>query len=97
LTGILDTLIMMRKRMTTTYKSKEGLVVPKSMSRAAGWKNGEEMEFKRSGRKVIVSPKAVDPDDILTSAEAKMVSRALKQVREGKTKPLAQIKYELGL
>jgi bifunctional DNA-binding transcriptional regulator/antitoxin component of YhaV-PrlF toxin-antitoxin module len=88
---------MMRKRMTTTYKSKEGLVVPKSMSRAAGWKNGEEMEFKRSGRKIIVSPKAVDPDDVLTPEEAKMVRHALKQVREGKTKPLAQIKYELGL
>jgi bifunctional DNA-binding transcriptional regulator/antitoxin component of YhaV-PrlF toxin-antitoxin module len=88
---------MMRKRMTTTYKSKEGLVVPKSMSRAAGWKNGEEMEFKRSGRKIIVSPKAVDPDDVLTPAEAKKVRHALQQVREGKTRPWLQIKHELGL
>jgi hypothetical protein len=88
---------MMRKRMTTTYKSKEGLVVPKSMSRAAGWKNGEEMEFKRSGRKIIVSPKSVDPDDVLTPEEAKKVRLGMKQIREGKVRPWSEIKHELGL
>jgi hypothetical protein len=34
---------------------------------------------------------------VLTPAEAKKVRHALKQVREGKTKPLARIKHELGL
>ena len=87
----------MRKRMTTTYKSKDGLVVPKSMSRAAGWKNGEEIEFKISGRKMTIMPKAVDPDDILTPEEAKKLRKSLRQAREGKLIPLEQIKHELGL
>ena len=46
---------------------------------------------------VLIKPKrVVDPDDLLTTAEAKEVRHALKQVRQRKTKPLAQIKYELG-
>jgi hypothetical protein len=47
---------------------------------------------------VLIKPRhGVDPDVVLTPAEAKKVRHALKQVREGKTKPLAQIKHELGL
>lgn len=87
----------MRKKMTTTYKSKEGLVVPKSLSRAARWKNGEEMEFKISGRKITILPKPVDSDDILTPEEARKLRKSLRQVREGKLIPLEQIKHELGL
>jgi hypothetical protein len=47
---------------------------------------------------VLIKPRrVVDPDLVLTPAEAKKVRHALKQVREGKTKPLARIKHELGL
>jgi hypothetical protein len=47
---------------------------------------------------VLIKPRhGVDPDLVLTPAEAKKVRHALKQVREGKTKPLARIKHELGL
>lgn len=47
---------------------------------------------------VVVKPKrVVDPDDVLTPSDAKKIRHALKQVRQGKTKPLAQIKHELGL
>jgi hypothetical protein len=47
---------------------------------------------------VLIKPRrVVDPDLVLSPAEAKKVRHALKQVREGKTKPLARIKNELGL
>jgi hypothetical protein len=47
---------------------------------------------------VLIKPKRlVDPGDVLTPAEAKKVRHALQQVRQGKTKPLVQIKHEMGL
>jgi uncharacterized membrane protein YgcG len=54
--------------------------------------------FSKQANGVLIKPKrVVDHDDVLTTAEAKKVRHALQQVRQKKTKPLAQIKYELGL
>ena len=54
--------------------------------------------FSKQNTGVLIKPRrVVDPDLVLTPAEAKKVRLALKQVREGKTKPLARIKHELGL
>jgi hypothetical protein len=47
---------------------------------------------------VLVKPKRlVDPDDDLTAAEAGKVRRGLRQVKEGKTKPWADVKRDMGL
>jgi len=44
-------------------------------------------------KKVLVKPKrAVAPDDVLTPAEAKRLRQSLKQTRQGKTRPWADIK-----
>jgi hypothetical protein len=44
---------------------------------------------------MLVKPKrVVDPDDVLTSAEAKRLRQSLKQTRQGKTRPWAGIKHE---
>jgi hypothetical protein len=40
---------------------------------------------------------AVDLDDVLTPSEAKRLRQSLKQTRQGKTRPWAGIKRELGL
>jgi hypothetical protein len=53
--------------------------------------------FVGPGKKVLVKPKrVVDPDDVLTPAEAKRLRQSLKQTRQGKTRPWADIKHELG-
>ncbi len=54
------------------------------------------MAFSKQPNGVLIKPKrVVDPDDVLTPAEAKKIRHALKQVRQGKTEPLAQIKREV--
>jgi hypothetical protein len=53
--------------------------------------------FVGPGKKVLLKPKRlVDPDDVLTPAEAKRLRQSLKQTRQGKTRPWADIKHELG-
>jgi bifunctional DNA-binding transcriptional regulator/antitoxin component of YhaV-PrlF toxin-antitoxin module len=86
--------------MSVTLKSKTPLVVPNRVRREAGFKTGDRVEFKVSrGVVTILSkpPATQNPDDTLTPTEAKKVRHALKQVREGKTKPWSQVKHELGL
>jgi hypothetical protein len=59
---------------------------------------GDFVAFSKQDNGVLTKPKqVVDPDDALTPAEAKKVRHALKQIREGKTRPWSQIKHELGL
>ena len=49
--------------------------------------------FVGPGKKVLVKPKrVVDPDDVLTPAEAKRLRQSLKQTRQGKTRPWADVK-----
>jgi hypothetical protein len=49
--------------------------------------------FVGPGKKVLVKPKrVVDPDDALTPAEAKRLRQSLKQTRQGKTRPWADVK-----
>lgn len=86
--------------MTVTLKNKSPLVVPNRVRREAGFKTGDRVEFKVSRGVVTIRPKppaTEDPDDTLTPAEAKKVRHAIKQVREGRTKPWSQVKNELGL
>ncbi|MGB7762503.1 MAG: hypothetical protein WBL61_21895 [Bryobacteraceae bacterium] len=49
------------------------------------------------GNGVLLKPRRlVDPDDVLTPAEAKRLRQSLKQTRQGKTRPWSEIKDELG-
>ena len=38
-----------------------------------------------------------DPDTIMTSEESKRFEQSMKELKEGKTTPLSQLKKELGL
>jgi hypothetical protein len=51
------------------------------------------MGFVGPTKKVLVKPKrVVDPNDVLTPAEAKRLRRSLRQTRQGKTRPRAEIR-----
>ncbi|MGO9257435.1 MAG: hypothetical protein ACLQU1_14160 [Bryobacteraceae bacterium] len=83
--------------MTVTVKTKPPVAVLDAALRRAGFKHGESIEFKVSRKKVTIVPSADDDDTTLTPEEAKKVRHAMKQVRQGKTKPWSQVKHELGL
>jgi bifunctional DNA-binding transcriptional regulator/antitoxin component of YhaV-PrlF toxin-antitoxin module len=86
--------------MTVTVKNKSPLTVPDPVRRRAGFKPGDQVEFRVSRGVVTIRTKGLTsqaPDDTLTAREAKKVRHALKQVREGKKTPWSQVKHELGL
>ena len=83
--------------MTVTLKNKTPLVVPDRVRREAGFKTGDQVEFKVSHGAVTIRPKPpVTPgDDALTAAEAKIVRRGEAQLKRGKSKPWRAVKHDL--
>ncbi len=84
--------------MIVTLKNKTPLVVPNRVRREAGFKNGDQVEFKVSRGAVIILPKPPvtnDADGTLTSAEAKIVRRGEAQLKRGKSKPWRVVKHAL--
>jgi AbrB family looped-hinge helix DNA binding protein len=74
------------------------VVIPREMLKTLKLREGDFVAFSKQDNGVLIKPKrVVDPDEVLTPAEAKKVRHALKQIREGKTRPWSQIKHELGL
>jgi len=55
--------------MTVTVKNKTPLVVPDQIRRRAGFKSGDELEFKVSAGVVTIHPKAAVARDDYTLAE----------------------------
>jgi bifunctional DNA-binding transcriptional regulator/antitoxin component of YhaV-PrlF toxin-antitoxin module len=80
--------------MTVTVKNKTPLVVPPSIRRLAGFKNGDKLEFKVKGGVVSILPK-LDSDDTLTPEEEKIVRRGEAQLKRGESKPWRAVKHEL--
>ena len=74
------------------------VVIPGELAETLHIREGDFVAFQKQANGVLIKPKrVVDPDDVLTVKEAKKVRHALKQVRQGKTKPWGQVKHELGL
>ena len=74
------------------------VVIPREISDALNIREGDFVAFTKQSNGVLIKPKKpIDADDVLTSAEEKKVRHGMKQVKEGKTRPWAQIKDELGL
>jgi bifunctional DNA-binding transcriptional regulator/antitoxin component of YhaV-PrlF toxin-antitoxin module len=74
------------------------VVIPRVIFDNLGMREGDFVAFAKHGNGVLVKPRRiVDPEDVLTPAEAKRLRQSLKQTRQGKTRPWAEIKRELGL
>jgi bifunctional DNA-binding transcriptional regulator/antitoxin component of YhaV-PrlF toxin-antitoxin module len=74
------------------------VVIPREIFDSLRMREGDFVAFAKHGNGVLVEPRRVaDPDDVLTSAEAKRLRQSLKQTRQGKTRPWAGIRHELGL
>ena len=95
---------MAAKTATTTQErigrvgQRRQVVIPRDMLETLKLQEGDFVAFSEQANGVLIKPRrVVDPDDVLTPAEAKKVRHALKQILEGKTRPWSQIKHELGL
>ena len=63
--------------MTTTLKDKNQLVVPPSIQRRAGFKIGDQLEFKVSGGIVSIVPKLPSANDEYTPAQRRVIDARL--------------------
>ncbi len=68
--------------MTVVITSKGELVVPKSVRRKAGIKNGDAVEFKVSGRVISILPKAPMAADEYTPAQRRVIDAGLAKAEE---------------
>ena len=71
--------------MTVAIKNnnKTPLVVPASVRRAAGFKSGQEVEFKASGGVITILPKLPDIEDEYTPAERRRIDAQLLKAEKG--------------
>ncbi|MBK5294806.1 MAG: AbrB/MazE/SpoVT family DNA-binding domain-containing protein [Acidobacteriia bacterium] len=67
--------------MTTVFKDKE-LVVPPSIRRQAGIKQGDRLEFKVSGGVITILPKLPNADDEYTPELRKIIDAQLAESEE---------------
>jgi bifunctional DNA-binding transcriptional regulator/antitoxin component of YhaV-PrlF toxin-antitoxin module len=77
--------------MTVTVKNKTNtpLVVPPSVRRKAGHRNGEDLEFSVSGGVITILPKLPSADDEYTPEQRRVIdaqlSEGLADIKAGRT------------
>lgn len=71
--------------MTIAIKNnnKTPLVVPTSVRRRAGFKSGQEIEFKASGGVITILPKLPSADDEYTSEQRRTIDAQLRAAEKG--------------
>ena len=94
----------MRSKATATKEQSIGrigqrrqVVIPLSIFKTLNFQTGDFVAFARHGNGLLQKPKRVaESDETFTAAESKRLRQSLKRTRQGKTRPWAQIKDELG-
>ncbi len=69
--------------MTVVFKDKKQLVVPPSVSRRAGIKPGDRLEFKVSGGIINIIPILPSADDEYTPAQRQVIDAQLREAAKG--------------
>jgi bifunctional DNA-binding transcriptional regulator/antitoxin component of YhaV-PrlF toxin-antitoxin module len=69
--------------MTVIVKSKDELVVPRSVRRRAGIKSGDRVQFKVSGGIINIIPELPTADDEYTPAQRRVIDARLAEARRG--------------
>jgi AbrB family looped-hinge helix DNA binding protein len=88
---------------TTTTQERIGrvgqrrqVVIPREMLETLNLQEGDFVAFTKQANGVLIKPKRVlDPDDVLTPAEAKKVRRGEAQLKRGESKPWRVVKHAL--
>ena len=81
--------------MTAVVTSKGELAVPKSVRRKAGFKTGDQVEFMISGRVTNIIPKLPYAEDTFSPEETALITKARREMREGKYQTLAELEHDL--
>jgi bifunctional DNA-binding transcriptional regulator/antitoxin component of YhaV-PrlF toxin-antitoxin module len=68
--------------MPVAVKNKHPVVVPSAALRRAGFKRGEELEFKAFGGVIAILPKAPAVDDEYTPEQRRIIDRRLAKAEE---------------
>jgi bifunctional DNA-binding transcriptional regulator/antitoxin component of YhaV-PrlF toxin-antitoxin module len=77
--------------MTVAVKNnnRTPLVVPSAVRRKAGFKSGEEIEFRASGGVITIIPKLPNADDEYTPAQRRIIdarlAEGLADIKAGRT------------
>jgi len=86
--------------MTVTVKNKTPLVVPPAVRRKAGFKSGQEIEFRASGGVITIAPK-LSPDEMQDAEEIRdprvraIIRKSHEEFLAGKTRPAEALLGEL--
>jgi AbrB family looped-hinge helix DNA binding protein len=93
----------MANRTATIHKvgrvgQRRQVVIPREIFDRLKMREGDLVAFAEKQGGILMKPKRiVDADDtILTPAEAKLVRRSMKQIRQGRFKLWRDVKDELG-
>jgi AbrB family looped-hinge helix DNA binding protein len=85
-----------RNSTITKIGQRRQVVIPKDVFDELGLKEGDFVEVTRARGSVVIKPKKlVDPDDILTPEEEKIVRKGIRQLRRGEYVTLEQLKNDL--
>ncbi len=68
--------------MTVTLKPKSELTVPKSVRRKAGYRAGDQVEFKVSGRVITIVPKEPSAREEYTARQRRVIDGRLAKARK---------------
>lgn len=72
------------------------VVIPRKIFDKLRMRKGDFVAFAERDNGVLIKPKrVVDPDDVLTREESALVSKARREMREGKYVSLAQLEHDL--
>ena len=86
--------------VTVTLKPKIELTVPESIRRKAGYRPGDQVEFRVSGRTITIVPK-LTPDEIADAREIRtpkiraIIRQGHQEFLAGKTNPAERLQREL--
>jgi len=65
--------------MTVIVRNQTPLVVPTSVRRKAGFRNGQEVEFKASDGVITIVPKPTKDDDAYTPEQRRLIDARLAE------------------
>jgi AbrB family looped-hinge helix DNA binding protein len=93
----------MSTKTTTSARESVGrvgqrrqVVIPKNMLETLRLQEGDFVALTQQSNGVLIKPKRlVDPDDVLTAEESALVSKARREMREGKFVTLAKLEHDL--
>jgi len=72
------------------------VAIPREFLKTLNLHEGDLVAFSKQANGVLIKPKrVVDPDDVLTPAEAKKVRHAEAQLKRGESKPWRVVKNAL--